>query len=119
MYCYFTIGAGEANYDGFESNPNRSKKQRREWEVKALLEKIPADLITLDPFSISKVDRVSAKQLQEDREERLVSACYFLYNVNIRSISAGGNAGFEITVRYLKFVETVQILVILSQILSS
>lgn len=62
-------GAGEANYDGFESNPNRSKAQRREWEVKALLEKIPADLISLDPFSITKVDRVSAKQLQEDREE--------------------------------------------------
>jgi len=64
-------GAGEANYDGFESNPNRSKAQRREWEVKALLEKIPADLISLDPFSITKVDRVTAKQLQQDREERL------------------------------------------------
>lgn len=64
-------GAGEPNYDGFESNPYRNKKQRREWEVKALLEKIQPDLITLDPTKLSKVDRVTAKQLEEDKIKRL------------------------------------------------
>lgn len=64
-------GASEPNYDGFESNPYRNKKQRQEWEVKALLEKIPFDQINLDPNSVNKFDQVSADQLQKDKIARL------------------------------------------------
>ncbi|XP_039097752.1 WD repeat-containing protein 46 isoform X1 [Hyaena hyaena] len=64
-------GAAEPNFDGLESNPYRSQKQRQEWEVKALLEKVPAELICLDPRALAEVDVISLEQEKKERIERL------------------------------------------------
>ncbi|XP_063174757.1 WD repeat-containing protein 46 [Chroicocephalus ridibundus] len=64
-------GAGEANFDALENNPYRSRRQRQEWEVKALLEKIPAELITLDPGLLGRVDTASLQQKRDERIQRL------------------------------------------------
>ncbi|XP_033928330.1 WD repeat-containing protein 46 isoform X2 [Melopsittacus undulatus] len=64
-------GAGEANWDALENNPYRSRKQRQEWEVKALLEKIPAELITLDPSLLGRMDTATLEQKREERIQRL------------------------------------------------
>ncbi|XP_063522180.1 WD repeat-containing protein 46 isoform X2 [Pongo pygmaeus] len=66
-----STGAGEPNFDGLESNPYRSRKQRQEWEVKALLEKVPAELICLDPRALAEVDVISLEQGKKEQIERL------------------------------------------------
>lgn len=67
------IGAGEPNFDGLDANPYRSAKQRQEWEVKALMEKIQSDLISLDPTELAQVDQATWEQRHQDRVEVLVS----------------------------------------------
>ncbi|SCU92502.1 LAMI_0E10770g1_1 [Lachancea mirantina] len=64
-------GAGEANYDALEINPFETAKQRQEQEVRTLLNKLPADSISLDPDMIGTVEkrassaRLTARDLAE------------------------------------------------------
>ena len=66
-------GAGEPNFDGLDANPYRNAKQRQEWEVKALLEKIQPELISLDPGELGQVDHATFQQRHKDRVQALVS----------------------------------------------
>uniref|UniRef100_A0A182S046 BING4 C-terminal domain-containing protein n=1 Tax=Anopheles funestus TaxID=62324 RepID=A0A182S046_ANOFN len=64
-------GSGEPNFDTFEANPYQSRSQRREEEVHKLLEKIPAEFISLNPTQIDEVDVPSAKARLQRKVELL------------------------------------------------
>uniref|UniRef100_A0A0N5AI28 WD_REPEATS_REGION domain-containing protein n=1 Tax=Syphacia muris TaxID=451379 RepID=A0A0N5AI28_9BILA len=58
-------GCGEANVDSLLTNPFESKSQRREREVKQLLDKIQPELITLDT---SEIVQVNTNAMEEENE---------------------------------------------------
>lgn len=65
-------GAGLANFDGLQNNPFETTKQRQESEVRALLEKLPADTIVFNPRKIGGVDEapraVKVREAQQQRD---------------------------------------------------
>ncbi|KZV85319.1 WD40 repeat-like protein [Exidia glandulosa HHB12029] len=48
-------GSGEPQYDSREADPFEGRRARREREVRGLLDKVPADMITLDPEFVGAV----------------------------------------------------------------
>uniref|UniRef100_F1KWN2 WD repeat-containing protein 46 n=1 Tax=Ascaris suum TaxID=6253 RepID=F1KWN2_ASCSU len=65
-------GCGEANFNALHANPYESKSQRKEREVKQLLDKIQPELITLDTSEIAQVNT----SLMEQENERLKNVLY-------------------------------------------
>lgn len=61
-------GAGEANFDALEVNPYETVKQRQEAEVKQLLNKLPPEMIALDPNFVGNLDLRSDKERQVERD---------------------------------------------------
>lgn len=61
-------GSGEPNFDTWVANPYETPKQRREKEVRALLDKLPPETIMLDPTKIGTVR--SGKEKVATKEER-------------------------------------------------
>ncbi|KAK6747570.1 hypothetical protein RB195_000643 [Necator americanus] len=64
-------GSGEANVDAVMANPYETKKQRREREVKQLLDKLQPELIALDPLDITRVNEDMLEKEMEDRKKIL------------------------------------------------
>lgn len=66
-------GAGEPNFDTRAPNPYETRKQRRENEVRTLLDKLPAATIALDPKFAGGIEQDPAARLREIRERARVA----------------------------------------------
>lgn len=68
MTTMIVPGAGEPNFDTRAPNPYETRKQRRENEVRILLDKLPPATIALDPEFAGGVERDPSARLREIRE---------------------------------------------------
>ncbi|KAI9760008.1 MAG: hypothetical protein M4579_001947 [Chaenotheca gracillima] len=61
-------GAGEANFDALELNPYENTKQRQEAEVKALLNKLQPEMISLQPDYVGNLDLKTAQERKQEKD---------------------------------------------------
>lgn len=86
-------GSGEPNFDSWVANPFETSKQRREKEVRSLLDKLPPETIMLDPTRIGtmKPARKKEKPTKQEREAEMEAAVEAVKGIELKKKTKGRN----------------------------
>ncbi|GMQ02886.1 hypothetical protein CsSME_00048916 [Camellia sinensis var. sinensis] len=86
-------GSGEPNFDSWVANPFETSKQRREKEVRSLLDKLPPETILLDPTKIGTVKptRKREKPSKQEREAEMEAAIGAAKSITQKNKTKGRN----------------------------
>ncbi|XP_047322338.1 probable U3 small nucleolar RNA-associated protein 7 [Impatiens glandulifera] len=86
-------GSGEPNFDSWVANPFETSKQRREKEIRTLLDKLPPETIMLDPNVVGNVKtmRKKEKPTKKERAEEMEAAVETAKGVRMKKKTKGRN----------------------------
>lgn len=86
-------GSGEPNFDSWVANPFETTKQRREKEVRSLLDKLPPEAVMLDPSTIGTVKPASKKEkpMKHEREDEIEAAVEAVKGIESKNKTKGRN----------------------------
>ncbi|KAG2401886.1 uncharacterized protein HKW66_Vig0190770 [Vigna angularis] len=84
-------GAGEPNFDSWVANPFETSKQRREKEIRALLDKLPPETIMLNPSKIGTVKPKREKPTKQEREAEVEAAVEAAKGMKLKKKTKGRN----------------------------
>ena len=62
-------GSGEPNFDSWVANPYETVKERREKEVRVLLDKLPPEAVMLDPTKVGTVRKERRRKAEVEEEK--------------------------------------------------
>lgn len=91
-------GSGEPNFDTWVANPFETSKQRREKEIRSLLDKLPPETIKLDPTKIGTVrpSRKKEKASKEEIEAEMEAAVIAAKNIPMKNKTKGRNKSSKV-----------------------
>ncbi|KAK0576368.1 hypothetical protein LWI29_016256 [Acer saccharum] len=91
-------GSGEPNFDSWVANPFETTKQRREKEVRSLLDKLPPETIMLNPSKIGTVRpaRKKEKPTKQEREADMEAAIEDVKGIAMKKKTKGRNKSSKV-----------------------
>ncbi|KAJ1435837.1 WD40/YVTN repeat-like-containing domain superfamily [Sesbania bispinosa] len=102
-------GSGEPNFDSWVANPFETSKQRREKEIRSLLDKLPPETIMLDPSKIGTVKTTKKeKPTMQEREAEMEAAVEAAKGKKLKKKTKGRNKPGKIAQKKQEAIDRVK-----------